>query len=241
VTGHNPYLGPAHPAHAHGAQGPSMRCPLVPRPRQGAIKGRVTSEAGEPVSSAMLELAGPTTLRLSSDPLGQFVQLQVPTGSYALRAEAEGYLLRMVNVDIIAGQTVDVPVVLVPKPKQAQVVLTAEEVRIRQQVYFKTNSAEISSKSNALLTEIADVLLRNPQVKLVEIQGHTDNTGNPVINRTLSQLRAEAVRTWLVTAGVAPGRLTAKGYGDERPLLPNLTERARARNRRVQMVIREQP
>jgi outer membrane protein OmpA-like peptidoglycan-associated protein len=113
-------------------------------------------------------------------------------------------------------------------------------VRIRKQIFFKLNSAEISEKSNDLLSEIADVLLRNPQVKLVEIQGHTDSTGNADVNQALSQSRADAVRAWLVAAGVDASRLMSKGYGPSRPLEPNLTERARARNRRVQFIIKEQ-
>ena len=64
--------------------------------------------------------------------------------------------------------------------------------------------------------------------------------GKPELNKALSQARAEAVRAWLITAGVSADRLTANGYGDARPLAPNLTERARARNRRVQFIIRQQ-
>ena len=118
--------------------------------------------------------------------------------------------------------------------------LTKQEVRIRKQIFFNLNSAQISDKSHDLLSEIADVLLRNPQVRLVEIQGHTDSTGNPDANQALSQERADAVREWLIAAGVDASRLVSRGYGDTRPLEPNLTERARARNRRVQFIIKEQ-
>jgi outer membrane protein OmpA-like peptidoglycan-associated protein len=92
--------------------------------------------------------------------------------------------------------------------------------------------------SDALLSEIADVLIRNPQVTAVEIQGHTDNTGTPAYNLRLSQERAEAVMQRLVAGGVAASRLSAKGYGDTQPLLPNITERNRAKNRRVQFILR---
>jgi outer membrane protein OmpA-like peptidoglycan-associated protein len=113
-------------------------------------------------------------------------------------------------------------------------------VRIKKQIFFKTNSAQISEKSHGLLSEIADILLRNPQVHLVEIQGHTDSTGNPEVNRELSQLRADAVRQRLIENGVDGARLESKGYGDTRPLLPNLTDRNRAANRRVQFIIKQQ-
>jgi outer membrane protein OmpA-like peptidoglycan-associated protein len=71
----------------------------------------------------------------------------------------------------------------------------------------------------------------------VEIQGHTDNSGSRDGNQRLSDARANAVRDWLVKAGVAGGRLKAKGYGQDRPLAPNVTEANRAKNRRVQFII----
>ena len=236
-----PPQGAAPPPSAPPQDAPlSVRCELTARPRLGALTGRVVAGDGLGIASASLELQGPSTLRMTTDSLGQFAQLELQAGSYTVRAEAPAYLLRQTTIEIKAGQTATLELALVEKPKEAQVELTTQEVRIRKQVFFKSNSAEISDKSNQLLSEIADVLLRNPQVTLVEIQGHTDNRGSPDINRALSQARAEAVRTWLIGAGVDSGRLTAKGYGDERPLVLNLTERTRARNRRVQLVIREQ-
>jgi outer membrane protein OmpA-like peptidoglycan-associated protein len=85
--------------------------------------------------------------------------------------------------------------------------------------------------------EVADVLIRNPDLELVEIQGHTDNRGDHALNMRLSQQRAESVQQWLTEHGVEPARLTAKGYGPTRPLAPNITQRNRARNRRVQFKI----
>jgi outer membrane protein OmpA-like peptidoglycan-associated protein len=81
------------------------------------------------------------------------------------------------------------------------------------------------------------VLIRNPDLELVEVQGHTDNRGDRALNMRLSQQRAESVRRWLNQHGVEPDRLTAKGYGPTRPLAPNITQQNRARNRRVQFRI----
>jgi outer membrane protein OmpA-like peptidoglycan-associated protein len=218
----------------------ALRCELTAKPRSASVRGLVSSEAGQPVAGAKVQLSGPTTEELVSDAQGQFTSDALKPGSYTARVEADGYLLRISSFDVAAAQSANAQITLVPKPKQAQVVLTKEEVRIRKEIFFKTSSAEISEKSSGLLSEIADVLLRNPQVKQVEVQGHTDNTGTSEINLQLSQQRAEAVREALVNAGVEAGRLTAKGYGDTRPLMPNLTDRHRARNRRVQFIIREQ-
>jgi outer membrane protein OmpA-like peptidoglycan-associated protein len=217
-----------------------LRCELVPKPRNGSVRGQVLGGDGQGVAAAQVQLEGPSSHALTTDATGQFAVGELPTGTYSVRVDAEGYLLKMSQFEVRPAETAMPSLSLVPKPKEAQVELTTEEVRIRKQVFFKTNSAEISEKSNELLSEIADVLLRNPQVKQVEIQGHTDNKGDSEYNRQLSQQRAESVMQWLTTAGVAADRMSARGYGDTRPLLPNLTDRNRARNRRVQFMIREQ-
>jgi OmpA-OmpF porin, OOP family len=70
-------------------------------------------------------------------------------------------------------------------------------------------------------------------VESVEVQGHTDETGTPEFNRRLSEERARSVVAWLVTHGIAPERLIAKGYGKDQPIADNATEAGRAQNRRV--------
>ena len=128
---------------------------------------------------------------------------------------------------------------LLPKPAKSLVSLTPKRIAIKQQVQFVAGSAEIDPASTALLSEVADVLLRNPDIARVEVQGHTDNSGTEAVNRELSEQRAQAVREWLVKAGVAGERLSAAGYGSERPLAPNITAQNRAKNRRVELVIQE--
>ena len=244
----NPYLyQEAPPAAAPVSPAPSvpaadgrvpLRCELKAKPRAGSLRGDVVGIGGKPVAGAQVMVTGPTVQSTTSDAAGAFVVQSLPAGNYSVRVEAETYLLKIVNVDVAAEQQASVRVEMVDKPATAQVELTKEEVRIRKQIFFKSNSAEISETSNALLTEIADVILRNPQVTSIEIQGHTDGLGTPEANLVLSQNRADAVRTWLINAGVAADRLTATGYGDNRPLMPNITERARALNRRVQFMIK---
>ena len=98
----------------------------------------------------------------------------------------------------------------------------------------------ILPESTPLLLEIADVLIKNPRIKRVEVQGHTDNTGTPEHNQDLSDRRAGSVRNWLVQHGVSPDRLVAKGYGQSKPLVPNVTTANKAKNRRVQFIIMDQ-
>jgi outer membrane protein OmpA-like peptidoglycan-associated protein len=118
--------------------------------------------------------------------------------------------------------------------------ITAKEITIKQQVQFALDSAVILPESNGLMTEIADTLIKNARISRIEVQGHTDNTGTPEHNMVLSEQRANAVRDWLTSHGVAPDRLVARGYGQDKPLVPNVTPAMKAKNRRVQFIILEQ-
>ncbi|MCC6521657.1 MAG: OmpA family protein [Polyangiaceae bacterium] len=119
--------------------------------------------------------------------------------------------------------------------------VTEGEILARQQVQFvpwgHTLRDTLSPKSDALLGEVRDALQSHPEIELVEVQGHTDDTGEATYNRWLSQQRALAVRDWLVRHGVKPERLQAQGYGPDRPIADNRVRTGRDQNRRVQFVI----
>ncbi|HKP57083.1 MAG TPA: OmpA family protein [Polyangiales bacterium] len=216
-----------------------IRCELSARPRSGALRGSVRDDKGGPVPNVSIQIAGPSPQSVVADASGNFSLNGLPTGEYTAQIDQEGYLLKAQNFSVSANSEANVQLVLLPKPKEASVTFTAKEVKIRNQIMFKSSSAEIDERSNELLSEIADVLLRNPQAAHVQVQGHTDNIGDPTENLNLSQQRAEAVVQWLIGAGVAADRLEAKGYGDSRPIVPNLTPGNRARNRRVQFIVKD--
>ena len=100
-------------------------------------------------------------------------------------------------------------------------------------IKFKTGSANILRGSFAILDRAIVVLKEYPDIKM-EIQGHTDNRGKADYNRDLSQRRADSVRTYFVTKGIAPDRLTAVGYGLDKPIADNKTESGRGQNRRTE-------
>jgi outer membrane protein OmpA-like peptidoglycan-associated protein len=101
-------------------------------------------------------------------------------------------------------------------------------------VYFATGKAILKPESQATLDRVAESLKGNPEVT-VEIGGHTDNTGSKATNRRLSAARANAVRDFLISKGVDAGRLTAQGYGPDKPVADNKTVAGRAANRRVEL------
>src|SRR6266852_4668157 len=101
-------------------------------------------------------------------------------------------------------------------------------------VTFETGRSALKPDSYTILDIVAASLVANPDIK-IEIAGHTDNTGSAATNTRLSQARADAVRAYLASKGVAPGRMVAKGYGPSQPVVPNTSPAGRAQNRRVEL------
>ena len=85
------------------------------------------------------------------------------------------------------------------------------------------------------LNMIVQIMKDNPDLKF-DVEGFTDNSGNPAHNLTLSEQRAAAVKAQLVLMGVSGSRLTTKGFGDTKPLSDNNTAEGKANNRRVEFV-----
>lgn len=110
-------------------------------------------------------------------------------------------------------------------------------IQISERIYFDTGRATIQQRSHSLLDEVAQVLQANSGLKKVRIEGHTDSTGNDRANLKLSQDRAESVRQYLISAGVAADRLDSRGFGESYPVQSNDTEEGRAANRRVEFII----
>jgi outer membrane protein OmpA-like peptidoglycan-associated protein len=217
-----------------------LQCELEALPRVGNIIGSLTdSETNQVVGSAQIKISDRLNreLNLTGDASGSFRFENIPPGRVKLTIEAPGYLTSVTELSVKAREDLQARIALNKRPVQPNVTVQGREVRLRRQVHFGNDSAEILPDSMALLEEIADVLKSRPQIQRVEVQGHTDDTGSPLYNERLSQSRAQAVVDALIRLGVDPLRLSAKGYGQDKPLLPNSSEPNRARNRRVQLMI----
>lgn len=103
-------------------------------------------------------------------------------------------------------------------------------------LYFDTSQATLRSDSQEQLRNIAAILKAHPNAR-VKIGAYTDNTGDSAANMTLSQQRADSVRSQLMGMGIAAERIESEGYGEQHPVADNSTEAGRARNRRVAMRI----
>lgn len=107
---------------------------------------------------------------------------------------------------------------------------------IIQNIYFETGSATLKAESNTSLDQVVEIMNRFPSAKLI-VEGHTDNTGSAENNKFLSQSRANAVKTYLESKGIAALRITAVGYGDSMPVQSNDTQEGRTANRRVELIL----
>jgi len=111
--------------------------------------------------------------------------------------------------------------------------LKAEKIELSETVQFETESAVLLDRSKTLLDEVAREINDHPEVKRVQIEGHTDAVASKKHNLKLSQDRVASVRAYLLSKGVAAKRLTTKAFGETKPLASNKTEEGRAKNRRV--------
>ncbi len=103
-------------------------------------------------------------------------------------------------------------------------------------VKFESGSARLTPASQAILDAAATELSRYPDLN-IEIGAYTDDRGSEALNQNLSQKRAESVRSYLLNKGIAANKLTAKGYGEAKPIASNDSAEGRAENRRVELVI----
>jgi len=124
-----------------------------------------------------------------------------------------------------------------PPPPPAPVI---KEITVSERIQFETDKAVLLDQSKVVLGEVVKVLQDNPQIRLVEIGGHTDSTGDSGKNLLLSDQRARSVRDHLISQGIDGNRLRARGYGDRVPMGSNDTDDGKLQNRRVEFRIIEQ-
>jgi OOP family OmpA-OmpF porin len=122
---------------------------------------------------------------------------------------------------------------------RGSVIFDDNSLIILDKIYFETNSAQILSRSFAILDAVAATLIGNPQIRLIEVQGHADERGNDAHNLQLTQDRAASVVEALVQRNVPRDRLRSAGYGELCPVNPASNRAAYEENRRVEFKVIE--
>ncbi len=114
-------------------------------------------------------------------------------------------------------------------------VIIIEKVnKAAQNIFFSIGSAKLLAKSFKSLKDVVQIMNDNPSYK-IDVDGHTSNTGGTELNQKLSDSRANSVKQYLIDNGIDESRITATGYGEDRPIADNNTAAGRAKNRRVEM------
>jgi OmpA-OmpF porin, OOP family len=198
----------------------------------------VTAMSNKKPVKAVIALTGASPATLTTSEVSGTASAEVVAGPYGITATADGFLSQTRDVQVAPGVSMPVNFELVALPKKSLVIFRGDKIDILQQVHFASGKSTILADSFGLLQQVVDVIVRN-NVKRIRVDGHTDNKGVKTANQTLSEDRARAVADYLIAQGVDAKRVESVGYGDSKPIAPNLTARGRELNRRVEFIVLE--
>ena len=201
------------------------------------LKGKVIDENSAAPLAAVISLIDNTNnkvmAKINSNPATGEFELTIPHGgNYGVATEKTGYLFNSINFNVPAFadyQEIDTHIIMVKAEVGSKVVL--------KNIFFDVGKADLRPESIAEVENIRELLVANPNLR-VQINGHTDNSGNAATNKALSLKRATSVVNYLAQKGVDAARLSAKGYGSDRPIVSNDDEQGgREINRRTEIEI----
>lgn len=205
---------------------------LQPRP-VSYVKAKVYNKVtGQPVSASieLVNLSSPNrdVQHQQADENGEVMMALPLRRNYAFNVSEEGFMFYSQSMQLAQQNSLTEPFIL-------DIALTPIEVGAQMDlynIYFETDSFRILAESEPELQKLVAFLKDNRNLR-VEIQGHTDSSGDPEHNRVLSEKRAFSVLEYLAENGVKRNRMVAKGYGDTRPVADNSTPEGRRLNRRT--------
>lgn len=202
-----------------------------------AVKGKVLDKKSSQPLHVRISLVYVKTKKLiaqieSNASTGEYEMQVADAGKYILTAESEGYLFNSINIEV--------PQPIASKSSASDFQMVKADVgsiMVLKNIFFDTNKSDLKPSSILELEKIRELLVNNPNLK-VQINGHTDNVGDPMANKALSLRRAVAVVNHLALNGIDINRLSAKGFGSEKPVASNDDEKGgREFNRRTEIEI----
>ncbi|MEP6735409.1 MAG: OmpA family protein [Chryseolinea sp.] len=201
------------------------------------LKGKVIDENTAAPLAAVISLVDNETrkvlAKINANPATGEFELSIPHGgNYGVATEKEGYLFNSINFNVpqfAEYQEIDTHIIMVKAEIGSKVVL--------KNIFFDVGKADLRSQSLAEVDNILELLVANTNLR-VQINGHTDNAGTPATNKALSLKRATSVVNYLTSKGIEATRVSAKGFGSERPIVSNDDEQGgREINRRTEIEI----
>ncbi len=200
------------------------------------VKGKVYDAVTKKVLQADIDVVdlatGNSVLRaVSNSSKGEFLICLPLNKDYAFSTSKTGYLFFSENFALKDKKDhlpFEVIIPLSPITKDSSVTL--------KNVFFETNKFDLKDESKSELNKLVEFLTNNPSLK-IELRGHTDNVGDVKKNQVLSENRAKSVSQYLAANGIAGDRLTYKGFGDTKPVVPNDSDEHRQMNRRTEFKV----
>ena len=201
------------------------------------LRGKVIDENTAAPLNAIVTLVdnenGKVLSKIYSDPTTGDFELHIPHGgNYGVTTESVGYLFNSINFNLpkfAEYQEIDTHIIMVKTEIGSKVVL--------RNIFFDVGKFNLKDQSISEIQNVQELLTKNPELK-VQINGHTDNTGDANSNKSLSLKRANAVVDYLISKGVDQTRVSAKGFGSERPIVSNDDESGgREVNRRTEIEV----
>jgi len=199
------------------------------------VKGRVfdkSTHKGLPSSVELTDLSTREMIsKLQTDETGNYL-ITLPKGrDYAFNVNRRGYLFFSENFPLSSEQGDTAYRINIPLQP-----IEANAIMVLKNIFFDLNKYALRPESQVELDEVVQLMKDNPTVR-IQINGHTDNSGRQNDNMILSENRARAVVAYLTSKGIAPARLSSRGWGDTQPVADNSTEAGRAQNRRTELKI----
>lgn len=213
---------------------------------QTAVAGYVFDEEGRTVAAGVnVEDAATSQLigMIRTDPFGYYRTELAEGRTYRLTPIVPGYTSVVTALDVRDAEPgtqvrQDLHVTTGTPPAPPPPVSDTLLEQFSASVFFNFDRWTIRSQAFPVLDRVVTYLQERPSVR-IEIEAHTDASGDPTYNQGLSERRARSVLEYLVQKGIDPARLTAAGYGESRPIATNGTAAGRAKNRRVEFHVVE--
>jgi len=201
------------------------------------ISGKVVDQrTGKPVEARIIYQTlpdGAEAGEATSDPITGEYKIVLPYGQkYSMRAVAKNFIAEGDNVDLTQTKAFQE---IKGKDLKMVPIEVGQSVRLNN-IFFDTGKSELRPESGPELDRVVTTLNENPKL-VIEVGGHTDNTGSREINVKLSQDRADSVREYFISKGIEPDRVASKGFADTKPVSTNDTDAGRQQNRRVEFTI----
>ncbi len=205
-----------------------------PAPPSGFIAGSLLGPDGG--VQADIRISGTTSQNLRTNPDGSF-SAKLLAGRYDVLALPDGFFARSASVTVSTDQVVSLVMRTQPRSKSGEVTLDNDAIKFAKAYALDEKRATPTPAQNELLAEVADIVVRNPDRKLV-VSVHSDEPHGSSGDRIdWTEQRAGAIREALVAAGAPADRIDAHGLGTTQPIVPQTSREAAKQNRRVEMIL----